>query len=178
MDYDDGEIERGIARLTPAAEGENPDPEVLLNLAGLRIAWGETESGRTLLEKAVAIRPDFALAHGNLGHLHLQAGDLPRAEQSLRHAIAADHQVAEFHNNLGIVHRRQLRFDDAGRDFERAIDLDSKFREAHHNLALLYKLYLFDDGRAKTHYRRVLDLGGQTSGDVQRLFDEEKGAVP
>jgi Flp pilus assembly protein TadD len=169
--YEEGEIERGITLLEPAIAAEGPvHPEVLTNMALLKLAWGESETAATLLARAIAEHPGYAPAHGNLGYFHLQNGDMERAASELTRAIALDSKVPEYHNNLGIVHRKQQKFAEAGRDFDRALDLDPDFREAHHNLALLYKLYLADPERARNHFRQFIALGGQADAEVQALF--------
>jgi len=169
--FEEGEIERGIALLEPAVPAEGAvHPEVLVNLALLKNAWGESETAAALLARAIAEHPDYAPAHGNLGYLHLQNGDLGRAAGELERAIALDSKLPEFHNNLGIVHRKQQKFAEAVNNFERALRLDPAFREAHHNLALLYKLYLANPEEARTHFRQFLALGGQADAEVQALF--------
>jgi Flp pilus assembly protein TadD len=173
--YEEGEIERGITLLEPAVAGEAPvGPEILTNLALLKLAWGEPETAATLLARSIAEHSDYAPAHGNLGYLHLQNGDLERAAAELTRAIDLDSKVPEFHNNLGIVHRKQQKFAESERDFERALKLDPDFREAHHNLALLYKLYLSDPERGRNHFRQFLALGGQPDAEVQALFRVEE----
>ena len=46
-------------------------PEAYNNLAGLYSREGNLERAQELLIKALALRPDFALAHTNLGNLYL-----------------------------------------------------------------------------------------------------------
>jgi Flp pilus assembly protein TadD len=47
-------------------------PEPYNNLAVIDASQGQLERARTLLEAALAIRPDYATAHENLGDVHLQ----------------------------------------------------------------------------------------------------------
>jgi Tfp pilus assembly protein PilF len=47
-------------------------PEPYNNLAVIFASQGQLERARTLLEAALAIRPDYATAHENLGDVHLQ----------------------------------------------------------------------------------------------------------
>jgi Flp pilus assembly protein TadD len=47
-------------------------PEPYNNLAVIHASLGQLERARTLLEAALAIRPDYATAHENLGDVHLQ----------------------------------------------------------------------------------------------------------
>jgi Tfp pilus assembly protein PilF len=169
--YEAGEIERGIALLEPEAAADSAShPEILTNLALLKLAWGEPEAASALLQRSITAHPGYAPAYGNLGYLRLQSGELDQAGENLARAIELDGSVPEYHNNLGIVHRKQQQFAAAAHDFERAVALDDTFREAHHNLALLYKLYLPDEDKARAHFRRFLALGGQADPEVAALF--------
>ena len=47
-------------------------PEPYNNLAVIHASQGQLERARTLLEAALAIRPDYATAHENLGDVYLQ----------------------------------------------------------------------------------------------------------
>jgi Flp pilus assembly protein TadD len=47
-------------------------PEPYNNLAVIHAAQGQLERARALLEAALAIRPDYATAHENLGDVYLQ----------------------------------------------------------------------------------------------------------
>jgi Flp pilus assembly protein TadD len=169
--YEQGEIADGIALLEPVIFAlTDPDPELLANLSVLRLAWGDVGEAESLLRTCQVKHPTYAPAYGNLGYLYLQLGDVDRAETELRAAIAQNGEVPEFHNNLGIVYRRAERFEQAADEFAQAIAIDPEFREAHHNLALLYKLYLYDDQRARRHFRSYLALGGRPDQEVSSLF--------
>jgi len=169
--YETGDIAAGLALLEPLAYTPRFEPpEILTNLAVLRMAAGRTDDASALLEQCVAVHPEYPAAYGNLGFIHMQAGDLEAARTALEAAIGRDPAVPQFHNNLGIVYRRMQRFRDAERAFQAAIAVAPDFIEAHHNLALLYKLYLHDDERARAAFRRFIALGGSASRQVTALF--------
>lgn len=176
--YEQGEFEAGVALLEPIVSSQpEPDPELLANLAVLRMAQGEPAAAETLLLQCIRQHPSYAPAYGNLGFLYLSTDALPRAEARLGQAIERDGSVPEFHNNLGIVYRREQRYSEAAAQLIEALKIDPQFREAHHNLALLYKLYLADDARARQHFRSYVALGGHPDAEVAALFrrdgDEE-----
>ena len=54
-------------------------------------------------EKAVALDPEYAAAHGDLGVQYIRLGRLKDAEAELRRAIALDPYVSIAHSNLGWV---------------------------------------------------------------------------
>jgi Tfp pilus assembly protein PilF len=47
-------------------------PEPYNNLAVIQASQGQLDRARTLLETALAIRPDYATAHENVGDIYLQ----------------------------------------------------------------------------------------------------------
>jgi Flp pilus assembly protein TadD len=66
---DTGAAREVFERLTE----EYPElPEPYNNLAVIHASLGQLERARTLLEAALAIRPDYATAHENLGDVYLQ----------------------------------------------------------------------------------------------------------
>jgi len=56
-----------------------------------------------MLEQALAIAPDHAVANGELGILYRERGDFAAAEAAYRRAIAAAPGYALAHYNLGIL---------------------------------------------------------------------------
>ncbi len=70
---------------------------------------------RALLRKAVALQPDLAAAHGELGKLDLQAGDAPAAVVELEQGVRYDADDRTSLNQLVAAYRRMGRTDDAAR---------------------------------------------------------------
>ncbi len=60
-----------------------PTPNELYDQAADKRDQGDKEGAVAILEEAVAIDPNFALAHGMLAKLY---ADLARAEQAIEHA--------------------------------------------------------------------------------------------
>ena len=63
------------------------------------------------LQQAVALDPDFAAAHRNLGALHLRRGEYGPAEKALLRAVHLEADVAIAHYNLGALYLRTERQD-------------------------------------------------------------------
>jgi Flp pilus assembly protein TadD len=99
------------------------------------------EEAATEWRKVAAIRPDDALARGNLGMALLAAGrreeagtELRKAQElKLRQALEAG-PSAPAHNNLGAMLLDEGRTDEAIRQFEDAIGADPQFAAARANL--------------------------------------------
>src|SRR5262249_6082636 len=53
--------------------------------------------------KAIALKPDYALAHANLGIVLADQGKLGEAVTAFRKAIGINPNYAKTHNNLGLV---------------------------------------------------------------------------
>ena len=52
-------------------------------------------------KRATALRPDFAIAHGNLASCLYDEGDLKAAIRQYKHALQLEQDFPDAHNNLG-----------------------------------------------------------------------------
>ena len=113
----------------------NPEDEkALFSLAGMLAALGERDEAIRHLEKAVRVRPDFALALSDLGRLHFLNGDVERAVEFFDRAIAASPALPQAHHNLGTVRLAQRNAEGAEAHFRRALEEWPDFAEAHYGL--------------------------------------------
>jgi cytochrome c-type biogenesis protein CcmH/NrfG len=101
------------------------------DLGGACWALGERERAVSCQKRVLAIKPDDAIAHNNLGYYYEQLGRPDDALDEYRLAAAYDPQKALFHLNLGRALSAKGRREEAGRAFEKALDLaaDDKERE-------------------------------------------------
>jgi tetratricopeptide (TPR) repeat protein len=83
---------------------------------------------------AVALRPDAAAAHYNLGLAQRDKQDREEAIAALRTAIELDPKFAAAHNNLGNALRAKQDLDGAIAAYRQAIDSDPRHASAHYNL--------------------------------------------
>jgi tetratricopeptide (TPR) repeat protein len=86
-----------------------PLPDVLklatfINLAALYTDQGALLQGEALLQKALAIQPDWAIAHYNLGLIYKMAGQFSKAIMAYQDAIRLQPHYPEAHQNLGVVY--------------------------------------------------------------------------
>ena len=88
----------------------------------------------TANETAVALSPQDAEVHNNLGITLKKVGKLDEAEASCRQAIALKPDFAEAHSNLGITLKELGRLDEAEVSYNRAIALKPDYAEAYWNL--------------------------------------------
>lgn len=89
--------------------------------------------------KALAIQPNFPLAHRDLGILQLQRGEYERASQELEKAIHSGLNQPLLYNFLGIAYSRTNRLTEAVSSYQRALKANPNLAEAHLNLAYAYQ---------------------------------------
>ena len=108
-------------------------------------------------ERALALKPDYAEAHTNLGNILRDQGKLSDAAARYQRALALKPDFPDAHNNLGNTLKDQGKLGDAVRHYQRAFALRPEFPEAHNNLgnALAAQGKL---GDAVAQYQRALAL--------------------
>jgi protein O-GlcNAc transferase len=102
---------------------------------GCDIESASRKSALRAYQNALALEPDHAGAHANLGRLLHEAGIIRAAEEHYRAALRMQPEEATHWYNLGVALEDQQRLDDAANAYRTAITLDSDCREAHYNLA-------------------------------------------
>lgn len=86
---------------------------------------GRTEEAIARLRKALALYPDYIIAHNDLGTQLLRLGRLDEAASEFRKAIALDDKAFNPKLNLGIVLVQQHKFAEATNVLNAALALDS-----------------------------------------------------
>jgi tetratricopeptide (TPR) repeat protein len=107
--------------------------------------------------RAIAIKPDFAEAHNNLG---MAVAALKRLDESIPHylrALEIRPGFAEVHNNLGNAFAALKRRDEAITHYRRALEIKPDFFEVHNNLGNALSV-LGRHADAVQHLRRALEI--------------------
>jgi len=129
-------------------------------LTELGIEWhvnGNTERAMMLYDRAVKIKPSYALAQGNLG---LALAQLGRTDEAIPHLIEAIRLKPDFgdaHRSLGIARAEESRFAEAEAELREALRLDPDDAIAHAYLADVLA-ERGDVAAAVAEYRRALAL--------------------
>jgi tetratricopeptide (TPR) repeat protein len=89
--------------------------------------------------QVLALDPDHADAHVNLGRLLHEAGELVEAEAHYRLTLQARPEDPTAVFNLAVAIEDQGRYDEALLQYERAVEIDGKNPDAHYNAARLYE---------------------------------------
>jgi tetratricopeptide (TPR) repeat protein/SAM-dependent methyltransferase len=102
-------------------------------------AVGHHQAGRlddaiALYRQAIALKPDLAAAHNNLGSALSEQGKFEEAEAGYRRALALQPGQAEAHNNLGTVLYEREALDDAVACYRAALAIEPGYAEALDNL--------------------------------------------
>jgi tetratricopeptide (TPR) repeat protein len=106
---------------------------------------------------AVALRPEVAAAHNDLGNALDENKDLEGAIEEYRTAIALDHKLAYAHFGLGRALSAKGDMERAVASYKEGIDLDPKYANAHYNLGLILKAKDKLD-EAISHYEQALRI--------------------
>jgi tetratricopeptide (TPR) repeat protein len=108
-------------------------------------------------EQALAIRPDSAETHNNLGHALLALNRAGEAIGRYLRAIAVRPGFAEAYNNIGCALQKLERFKEAIAYHERALAIKPDYAEAHTHLGgALHRLDLAEE--ASAHCRKSIAL--------------------
>jgi len=113
------------------------------------------------LTKAIAVYPNFMMAHNDLGAQFLEQGNLDEAATELRRAIAIDAKAFNPYLNLGIVLIRQKRFAEAADTLRKALSLESDSAAAQLYLGMAL-MNLNDLEGAERELKAAYNLGGIT----------------
>ncbi len=91
---------------------------------------GKTEEEQTVLEQAVQLDPDFALAQNQLGYLASRGGDTASAEEHFRQAVRASPEYTLAWISLAATLGMESRFPEAQEAVASALRLDPNNAEA------------------------------------------------
>jgi tetratricopeptide (TPR) repeat protein len=108
-------------------------------------------------ERAVAILPNDAEAHFNLGNTRQDLGRQEEAEASYRKAIAINPEYAQAHSNLGNTMQKLGSLKEAEESYRNAIAINPDLAEVHSNMGLtLQKLGRLEE--AEESYRKAIAI--------------------
>lgn len=136
---------------------EVPSVDKLLYQGAMAAGHGRFDEAETCFRQAVKLKPDYAIAYGNLGLALHDQGKLDEAEANLHKALKLNPDFAEAHNNLGMTFHSSGRPDEAEACFRQAIKLNPDYTKAFNNLGLA----LHDQGKldeAEANLNKALTL--------------------
>jgi len=123
------------------------------------------------LTKAIAINPNCAEVHYNLGLAYRGKGMLDKAISEYKKAIAIEPNIVVVHYNLGNAYHRKGMLDKAISEYKKAIAIEPSDASAHYNLGITYGMKGFDSLSADYFYRAgLLYLKQGDKEDVLRSY--------
>ena len=105
---------------------------------------------------AVALRPDSAAAHYNLGYVLYDKHQLDEAIAEFKKAIVLEPDLALAHTNLGVALYGKHRLDEAMTEYRKAVALEPGLAMAHNNLG--YGLFGKHPDEAMAEFKKAVAL--------------------
>jgi len=111
----------------------------------------------SLQKNMLAVEPDSALLHNNLGILLAAQKKFDEAIAHFRRALQSNPRDAKAHNNIAMALKSQGRLNQAIGHFAEAVRIEPDFALAHCNLADTF-FQQSDFNKAVTHYNNALQI--------------------
>jgi tetratricopeptide (TPR) repeat protein len=137
LNSDEIELRRRIERLQEADFGERVSH---FKFFGIGEAWqklGKLEEAIEAYNKALAIKPDYAEAHSNMGVTLKDQGKLEEAIEAYKKALAIKPDYAEAHNNMGNALEVQGKLEEALEAYKKSLGIKPEYAIAARNLVKL-----------------------------------------
>ncbi|MCC7284288.1 MAG: tetratricopeptide repeat protein, partial [Acetobacteraceae bacterium] len=150
-------LDRGNATQAGDAAAPRARAQALVNRANAWAGKGKLEAAEQACREAIALAPEMAEAHSNLGSLLRRQNRMQEAEAAFRAAARLQPANAEIASNLAVALRDQNRLGEAEAVYRQAILLKPDYPDAHNNLGNV----LLDQGRhaeALDAYRQAIAL--------------------
>ena len=133
-----GRLAEAEALYRNALEREPQNAAAMHGIGVLALQRGDAAGGAAHIVRAVALRPDIAEFHGNLGLCYRRLGRVPEAVESQRRSIELDPRKSSRHANLAVALQEEGRMQEALEAFDRALALDPQNAEAQYSRSLLH----------------------------------------
>jgi Tfp pilus assembly protein PilF len=163
---------RASLALFQAAAAEEPDePDAWFRVALCHEKLGEREAAIANYRKAIALKPDFAVALNNLGSVFIAQRDFARAAETLAAAIAARADYAAAYGNLAVACLGAENWEGARDAARAAVRLNANDAEARLNLGIAL-VRLGDRAGAGQQYQALLKGDRPRAARLKKLLDE------
>ena len=163
----DGQRGRNSASLGPAvryhlqmAQQHTNCPDVLHHLGVTAAQSGQLQAAAELISRAIAVSPNVAAYHSDLGNVLTLQRNTEGAIACLQRAVQLKPDLAEAHYNLGNNWVAKAQLDQAAACYQRALAMKPGLYQAHKNLGNIWQEKgLIEDAIAC--YRKALKLNPQ-----------------
>ena len=134
-----GDLDRAAAVYRTVLEQSPEQPDALSMLGVLELQRGDPASAIDLIGKALALQPNNAAAHANMGRALQAVGRLEDAAIALRHATELQPEAAESWDALGSVLQALSDVVGAEHAYQTALTRKPDLAATHNNLGGLYR---------------------------------------
>ena len=135
-----------------------PNALVIWNiLGGAAAKTGQIDQAINAFKRAIAIKPDYATAHYNMGSVLIDQGKPEEAIEAYKKALSLKPDYAEAYNNMGSVLIDQGKPEEAIEVYKKAFSLKPDYATAHYNMGSVLR----DQGKpeeAIEAYKKALSL--------------------
>lgn len=135
--YRQGRLQAAKEWIVRALDVDTRKPHYHFNLGLVNYGLGLKDEAVAAYQHAVALKPDYAEALGNLGNMFRERGDFAQATDFCKRAVKSRPDHAGNYNNLGVVHKEQGQFDEAKEAYRMALRLNPQYPEALWNLGVV-----------------------------------------
>jgi len=125
-----GQIPEAISAFQQAVDSRPGDAMLEFKLAMALDKAGDIAGEKSALEKSVAINPDIAIAHNQIGYLAVRSGDAASAEKDFRNAVHASPAYIQAWINLAAALAMQAKISDAQHAIANALKVDPQNSQA------------------------------------------------
>jgi Tfp pilus assembly protein PilF len=155
--YSSGQMNEALLGIADLIK-DYPNDSLLFNVQGACYSEiGLNDSAITSFKNAIAIKPNYAEAHFNLGVAYQKLLDFDNSSKCYEIAISINHAYPTAHNNLGLIFLNQKLLSEAKTSFEWAIAYNPEYSEGHNSLgAVCQELKKFNS--AKKHFEKAVIL--------------------
>jgi len=143
------------AAFLKATEADPNNFDGWVNIGRVRTQEGDTAGAFTVLDKALALKPNLARANYFYARDLKEEGKYDEAIAKLQSVLQQYRRDRVVRNELGRIYFLQKKYSDAVKEFETTLTIDPEDLQAHYNLMLCYN-GLGDDGKAEAHKVRYL----------------------
>ncbi len=112
----------------------------LWNLMGASAAQiGQLNEAALAFQKAIDIKPDYAVAHNNMGNVLKDQGTFEEAIEAYTKAISIKPDYAEAYYNMGVTLQNQGKLGEAVQAYTKAISIKPDHAEAYNNMGNIFQ---------------------------------------
>lgn len=156
--HQQGHYELAINALANAIHIQAKVPAYYSQLGIVYAHLKRREDAYNCFRQIVALLPDDAFAHNNLGNSLKELNRLEEAKTAFEHALRLKPDYALAHNNLGNIYLVQEKPELAALSFKHALKITPDFIDAHNNLSVALEK-MGEHNEAMTGYLTLMKHG-------------------